>query len=60
LTRKRIDSGGVSSLERSDGPKENITKKIDVEAPAQTIENITELIPNLWRAKLDRFRMRLR
>jgi hypothetical protein len=33
----------VSSLESSDGPKENITKKIDVEAPAQTIENITEI-----------------
>jgi hypothetical protein len=31
-------------LERSDGPRENITKKINVEAPAQIIENIIELI----------------
>jgi hypothetical protein len=31
-------------FEKSDGSKENITDKIDVDAPTQTIANITELV----------------
>jgi hypothetical protein len=41
-----VTSEGVI-LERSDGSKENIAKKIDVEAPAQTLNNVTELITSL-------------